>query len=60
MSRPFVNYICAHLNSYLINFNNALFQSEYCVGIGVIIKDELGKVMVSLSQSLQLLRLKIC
>ena len=55
-----MSYICAYLNSYLINFDDTLFQSENCVGIGVIIRDELGKIMVSLSQSLQLLGLKFC
>ena len=36
---------------YKINFYGALFQSENCAGIVVIIRNELGQVMVSLSLS---------
>ena len=39
---------------YKINFYGALFQSENCAGIVVIIRNELGQVMVSLSLSLSL------
>ena len=40
---------------YKINFYGALFQSENCAGIVVIIRNELGQVMVSLSLRIPLL-----
>ena len=37
---------------YKINFDGALFQAENCAGIGVVIRNECGQVMVSLSQNI--------
>lgn len=35
---------------YNVNFDGALFNSENCVGLGVVIRNDMGQVMVSLSQ----------
>ena len=35
---------------YNVNFDGALFNSENSVGLGVVIRNDMGQVMVSLSQ----------
>lgn len=37
---------------YKINFDGALFVKENCAGVGVVIRNEQGLVMASLSQSI--------
>ena len=35
---------------YKLNFNRALFKAEQCAGLGVIIQNYEGQVMVSLTE----------
>lgn len=39
---------------YKINFDSALFDKENCAGIGIVIRNDKGLVMASLSQEIPL------
>ena len=50
MGRPPTSWQALDRNTYKVNFDGALFIIENSVGLGVVIRNEEGQVMVSLSQ----------
>ena len=54
MGRPPTQWQPLEPLQYKINFNGALFKAENYAGIGVVIRNSEGQVMVSLSQRIPL------
>lgn len=52
VGRPPTHWLPPEASQYKINFDGALFQTANSTGIGVIIRDERGQVMVTLSQKI--------
>ena len=50
MGQPPTSWQAPDRNTYKVNFNGALFTVENSVGLSVVIRNEEGQVMVSLSQ----------
>ena len=50
MGQPPTSWQAPDRNTYKVNFDGALFTVENSVGLGVVIHNEEGQVMVSLSQ----------
>nr|POE78394.1 hypothetical protein CFP56_78139 [Quercus suber] len=55
VGRPPTQWQPPELLQYKINFDGALFKAENYAGIGVVIRNSEGQVMVSLSQQIPLL-----
>ena len=54
MGQPPTSWQAPDRNTYKVNFDGALFTVENSVGLGVVIHNEEGQVMVSLSQKTML------
>ena len=50
MGQPPTSWQAPDCNTYKVNFDGALFIAENSVGLGMVIHNEEGQVMVSLSQ----------